>query len=258
MALALVTGGTSGIGAAFARQLASEGYDLILVARTQDRLDAIVKELSAFDISIETIAADLSTDHGVSLVEKRLLDSKRTIDLLVNNAGFGLKGAFTNADITDHERMIRVNVTAVVRLTHAALQNMVKQKSGGIINISSVAGFTPSLRPSSTYAATKAFVTAFSEGLSPTLRKDGVTITAVCPGFVRSEFHERAGISMSKLPKFLWLEPETVVTAGLKDHRSGKPVTTIGWPYKIFVIATRIVPPFMEHRFARFIGKRAS
>jgi short-subunit dehydrogenase len=150
--------------------------------------------------------------------------------------------------------MIDVNVTAVVRLTHAAGRAMLKRKRGDIINVGSVAGFTPSIRPSSTYAATKSFVSTFSEGLAPTFSKSGVTISAVCPGWVRTDFHSRAGINMSKLPNFLWLTPEETVKTALRDHRAGRALSFPGWPYKAFMGLLRVLPRSAQHG----IGKLAT
>jgi uncharacterized protein len=255
---ALVTGGTSGLGAEFARQLAAEGSNLVLVARDVERLDANAAELrSTYGVEVEVLAADLSTPEGVSVVEARLLDGARPIDLLVNNAGFGKKGGFLEVSRDTWESMIDVNVTAVVRLAHAALTGMTERKHGGVLNVSSVAGFTPAMRPSSTYAATKAFVTAFTEGVAHSFERSGVHITAVCPGFVRTEFHERAGHGMSKMPKFMWLESPDVVRQALVDHRRGKTISVPGVTYKVIVIFAQYAPRPIWHFLSKQFGKRA-
>lgn len=256
--LALITGGTSGIGAEFARQLSSEGYDLVLVARDSDRLTQVANDLiGRFGIKVESIAADLSTHQGMEIVEKRLASTEHPVDLLINNAGFGASGGFVEIAPDTHESMIAVNCSAVVRLTHAAVAAMSGRGNGRIINVASVAAFTPALRSSGTYSATKAFVVSFTQSLAPSLARKGIKIAALCPGWVRSEFHKRAGINMAKVPNFMWLEPEEVVATALKDLKVGKTLIVPGTQYKILVAVIRLFPQSLMSRLVRLVGKRA-
>lgn len=241
-ALALVTGATTGIGAAFASQLAREGSDLILVARTAARLSTQAAELtSRYGIGVETIAADLSTTEGLGSVESRIADPDAPVDLLVNNAGFGLEASFLDSAVSDEDGMLAVNVGAVMRLTHAALPAMVGRGSGGIVNVSSIAGFVPT-GPGASYSASKAWVTAFSESLAVLLRGSGVQITALCPGFTRTEFHERAGVARREVPERMWLLADDVVACGLRDHRRGAVISVPGASYKATMLGARLAP----------------
>jgi len=238
----LITGATAGIGAAFVGQLAREGSDLVLVARTQSRLDEQAEELRArYGVAVQTIPADLSTDAGVALIESRLTDSSEPIDLLINNAGFGLPADFLDSAAADEDRMLAVNVRAVMRLTHAALPLMVERGSGGIINVSSVAGSVPTAT-GATYAASKAWVTSFTESLSMLVRDKGVALTALCPGFTRTEFHGRQGISRGGVPERMWLEAGDVVATALRDHRRGAVISIPGVQYKVSVHGARFIP----------------
>ncbi len=242
MALALVTGATQGIGAAFVAQLAREGSDLILVARTEERLVEQAKELTQrYGITVETIAADLSTDEGLSQVEARVADNAVPLDLLINNAGFGLPADFLDSDIADEDRMLALNVRAVMRLTHAALPIMVEGGSGGILNVSSVAGLVPTAT-GATYSASKAWVNAFTESLSMLVKDTGVRITSLCPGFTRTQYEDRVGISRNGIPERLWLDAEDVVATALRDHRRGAVISIPGAQYKASVLAARLVP----------------
>lgn len=253
---ALITGATSGIGAAFARRLAAGGADLVLVARDEQRLATTKAELlGRYDVSVETISADLATREGLDATMARLHDLDKPVDLLVNNAGFGLKGTFTGVEAADHRKMIDVNISAVVELSHAALRTMEQIGRGGILNVASVAAFAPGFRPSATYAATKAFVIAFTEGLAASLRAPAVHVMALCPGFVRSEFHQRAGISMSSLPSWLWLEPDAVAAAALEDFRRNKVISVPGAQYKVLAAFMKHLPRAVIRRGSRHFGK---
>ncbi len=256
--VALITGGTSGIGAAFARFLAAEKFDLVLVARDEARLQSAASELqSNFGVHVETIVADLSTDIGVTAVEDRIANDDAPIDMLINNAGFGISGKFIDSPIADHVKVLRVNGEAVLRLTHVAMRVMLGRGSGDIVNVGSVAAFTPGLRPSSTYAASKAFVVALSEGLAPVLEGTGVHMSALCPGFVKTEFHTRAGIKASERPGFLWLAPDMVAAAALRDHRAGRVISVPGAAYKVIVFGVKLVPSSLVRLIARFIGRHS-
>ncbi|MDQ2749199.1 MAG: SDR family oxidoreductase [Pseudonocardiales bacterium] len=252
MPTALVTGASAGIGAEFARQLAATGHDLILVARDATRLDASRAALSAeFAVEIEVLPADLVTDVGCDAVAARIMQAQRPVDVLVNNAGFGMYKRFGVAELADEQRQLSLNVAAVLRLSHAAVRSMTGRGSGKIINISSVAGFVPR-GGNATYSASKAWVTMFSEALAVQLAGSGVTVTAVCPGFTRTEFHGRANADMSHVPDRMWLDAQTVVAQGLADAAKGRPVSVPSRRYKVLVSATRAVPrPLLRKIMAR-------
>lgn len=227
--LALVTGASSGIGAVFARKLAARGFRLILVARRQDRLEAIARELG----DTEIIAADLAEDGGLKLVEDRIVASP-DLELLVNNAGFGSMGRFFEIPVDSQDRMHRLHVIATVRLTHAALLGMVKRGKGGVINVSSVAGFGQN--PGSiSYGATKAWMNSFSDGLDMELRtaRSPVRVQALCPGFTMTEFQDVIGMDRGRIPAGLWMRAEDVVEQSLSGLESGKLFVIPGLFYKV-------------------------
>lgn len=233
---ALITGATAGIGAAFARRLTGEGYRLILVARDDRRLSAAATALGG---EITTLAADLATAEGRDAVADRL--AAEPVDLLVNNAGIGLNRSFLTSSIADQERLLDLNVRAVQRLTHAVLPAMVERRRGAIVNVASVAGFGP-VMPGSTYPASKAWVMLFSEAVAQSVRRYGVRVMALCPGYTQTEFHERAGIDMSRLPGWLWSTADDVVRIGMRDLRRRKVVSVPGWQYKMAVAGLRCTP----------------
>ena len=232
MPTAIVTGASAGIGAAFARRLRAEGYDLVLVARDRARLDAFAKELGG----AEVLAADLSTDDGIERVASRAAHDD--VDMLVNNAGFGHRGRFLQVGVEDEREMLKVHVDAVLRLTMAALRGMTERRRGDVVNVASVAAFFPR----GTYGASKAWVVSFSEAVRQDLAGSGVRVMALCPGFTHTEFHDRAGMDMTAIPERLWLSAEEVVGAGLRDLRAGKAVSVPGWQWKAIVGAGRLVP----------------
>jgi short-subunit dehydrogenase len=245
---ALITGATSGIGAAFARQLAARGHALVLVARDTERLAAVAEELSArHDVHAAVLPADLTTAAGCGPVEERLAALDDPIDLLVNNAGVTLNRSFLKSTADDEERLLGLNVHAVLRLTHAALPGMVARRHGGIINISSASGFA-AVMPGSTYPASKAWVMHFSEAIGLAVRQFGVRVMALAPGYTRTEFHDRAGINMSKTPPWLWLDADDVVRDGLRDLTRGRLVSVPDWKYKTAVFAMRHAPRRLLHR----------
>lgn len=238
MATALITGGTSGIGAAFARHLAARGYDLVLVARNSDRLATAAARLHADSgINVETIVADLAERADVSRVAARIEDIERPLDMVINNAGFGLHAPLTSADPSRHEHAFDVMCRAVLVLGSAAGRSM-RGRGGTIINISSLQTYLTT----GSYASIKAWVTAFSESLSVELRGTGVTVTAVLPGWVRTEWHERAGMRRTSLPGFLWIEPDAVVRAALRDARRGRVISIPTVRYRILGWFARHAP----------------
>jgi short-subunit dehydrogenase len=246
---ALVTGASSGIGAAFARRLAAEGYDLVLVARDAERLDRLAAELSGqYGGEAVTLPADLSTESGCAAVEARLRAAP--VDLLVNSAGTTLNRSFVKSTADNEDRLLWVNVHAVMRLTLAALPVMVERGRGDVINISSVSGFGP-VMPGSTYPASKAWVINFSESVARSVRPRGVRVLALCPGYTRTEFHQRAGINMSKTPGWMWLSADDVARDGLRDLRKGKFVSIPNWKYKLAAFGVKHIP----HRLVQMASR---
>ncbi|MGO1971383.1 MAG: SDR family NAD(P)-dependent oxidoreductase [Propionibacteriaceae bacterium] len=239
MATALVTGGTSGIGATFARTLAARGNDLILVARDKDRLDAMAEELTAaHQISVEVLPADLSVREQMGTVAARIEDPDRPVDLLVNNAGFGLHSRLLDPDTSTHERALDVMCLAVLVLGGAAGRAMRERGRGAIVNVSSTAGFVTMGH----YSAVKGWVITYSEGLANELHGTGVQVTALCPGWVRTEFHERAGISVSKLPDPVWIDGQRLVDECLADVANRRLVSIPTKRYKVAIFLARHAP----------------
>jgi short-subunit dehydrogenase len=232
---ALVTGASSGIGAAFARELARRGSDLVVVARRTGRLEQLARELHAeYGIAVEVLAADLANPAGLAKVEAR---AAAGVDLLVNNAGIGTSGRFAELPVDGEERQIRINVLAVLRLTAAALPGMIARRHGGIVNVSSVAGFQ-SLPGSATYSASKAFVTSFSESLAGETHGSGVHVTVVSPGFTRTTMIGEG----SSVPGFLLLEADRVARAALDTVERGGPMVVPGPQWKAIAAGTRHMP----------------
>jgi uncharacterized protein len=253
---ALVTGASSGIGKEIARRLAAEGTDLVLVARDTARLEALAADLrSAHGRQVEVLAADLSDAAQLAVVEARLADGDRPIDLLVNNAGFGTYGPFAEMDVEGEQREIDLNIVALVRLTHAALGGMQARDRGAILNVSSVAGLqaTPY---NATYGATKAFVASFSEAVHEELRGTGVSLTAVLPGYTRTEFQARAGIEGRTIPGPLWQTPEQCVAEALAATRAGKAWVVTGVINKVVAAAAGTAPRSVTRRIASRVTSR--
>jgi short-subunit dehydrogenase len=235
MPTALVTGASSGIGEAFARRLAADGYDVVVVARRRDRLE-VLREVG---VATEVIEADLATLEGCALVEARLAAG---VDLLVNNAGIGSGASFEDSTIDVEERLLAVNVRAVMRLTHAAIGPMLTAGSGEIINVSSVAAYT-GVAGFATYSASKSYVSVMSESLAVRYASRGVKVMALCPGYVRSEMHEPGAAPASGITaKLMWLDPGQLVDIALRDLRRGRIVSMPGLTYKATVAVMKLLP----------------
>ena len=249
--VALITGPTSGLGLGFARQYAVDGHDLVLVARDVERLERLAAELHAdTGVEVEVLPADLALAADRLKVADRLAVGVR---ILVNNAGFGTSGEFWTADPDMLQSQLDVNVTAVMHLTRAALPPMLASGAGTVINVASVAGLLPGR--GSTYSASKAWVISFSEGLANGLGGTGVGVHALCPGFVRTEFHERAGIDMAGTPSFLWLEVDDVVSDCLSAVAKGEVVIVPGLQYKALTTAGRVVPRSLVRAATKVVGR---
>jgi short-subunit dehydrogenase len=235
--VAVVTGASAGIGEAFARRLSRDGFRVVLVGRRAERLNALAAELGG-----EALRADLTVEADVHAVEERIAHEP-ALAMLVNNAGFGLSGRFYESSINDHERMHKLHVMAPLRLTHAALKNMVPRNTGSVINVASVAGFRAS--PGSvSYAATKAWMNIFTEGLWLDLRNTGssVRVQALCPGFTYSEFHDVMGMDRTAIPKSWWYTADFVVDTSLKALEQDNPYVIPGWRYRALVRGMNLVP----------------
>jgi short-subunit dehydrogenase len=242
MTTALITGATSGLGAEFARQLAARGHDLVLVARDTARLDQRAAEITAAHrVRVETLAADLLTGEGVAAVAARLAADTDPVALLVNNAGFGLKGWFTANTLQEERDHLRILVQTPMELSYAALTAMERRGGGRIINVASTAGFA--LR--GTYSAAKAWVINFSRWANVHYGPRGVASTAVCPGFVRTEFHSRMDADTTGIKDWMWLDAERVVREGLDDAFAGKPVSIPTRRYKVLSRITAMMPDRM-------------
>jgi short-subunit dehydrogenase len=254
MPTALITGATAGIGAAFSRHLAGARHDLVLVARDRARLDAAADEARATGVAAEILPADLAVAADRERVAARLADADAApVDLLVNNAGFTLRGAFLEVDADTIRRQLEVNVAAVLQLTRAALPAMVGRGRGAVVNVSSVAGFVPGR--GATYSADKAWVTMFTEGLAATLAGTGVRAMVLCPGFVRTEFHERAGIDAGARSGPFWLDADRVVDECLTDLAKGKVMCVPSPQYKALVALLDILPRPLVRRIAFRLGR---
>jgi len=249
MPTALVTGATSGIGHAFARHLARDGYRLVIVARDGARLaERRASLLLLGSPDVQTITADLTDSPARASVAERLRAAVDPIDLLVNNAGSTLGVEFLAASTEDLVRQVELNAVAVMLLTRAALPGMLDRGHGGVINVASTAGLVPGR--GSTYGASKAFVVSLSEGLAMSLRGTGVRVQALCPGFVRTEFHRRANIDMSSTPNWAYVDDDYLVATSMADLRANRPLSIPGTLYKTIYVLTRLAPRSLVRQVA--------
>jgi len=250
MPTALITGATAGIGAPFPRRAAKDGLDLVLVARNTEKLNETAEALrGSYGVAVEVLPADLSEDADIARVEERL---RQGVDLLVNNAGFGHQGTFLDVPVEEELRMLKVHCEAVLRLTYAALPGMRNRRKGGIINVASVAAFLTR----GTYGASKAWVVSFSQAVAQDVKDPNVKVMALCPGFVRTEFHERAKMDVSRIPEALWLDADDVADAAMKDLRKGVQISVPGPQYKAVVGFSRLVPRNLVGRISSRTGRR--
>lgn len=239
MSRALITGATAGLGAAFARVFAKAGFDLVLVARDLDRLETVAEQLrQRYGVQVSVMRADLTEPAQLATVEARASSTTDPIDTLVNNAGFGLPDPFDRSDVGDEQRLLDLLVTATMRLSHAALRQMIPRRTGTILNVASVAAFTPR----GTYGAAKSWVVSFSRSANIDYRHRGVTVTAVAPGFVRTEFHQRMAVHTGTIPGFLWLNADRVARDAVRDAAKGRAVSIPSKRYKAVVALARILP----------------
>jgi uncharacterized protein len=243
--LAVVTGASAGIGKVFCERLAERGHDLLLVARDGNRLQALKQDLEQrYQAGVEVFPADLTIDTDVSLLAETLARSPNLV-ILVNNAGFGTRGSLADASPARQEAMLQLHVTAPMRLTQAALPVLLKNKRGAIVNVSSVASFIFSAQ-NVNYCATKAYLRVFSEGLASELRGTGVKVQALCPGFTRSEFHQRMGLDVGEIPGWMWLSATSVVNASLGALDRGYPAVCVpSIRYKLIVLLLRFTPRWL-------------
>ena len=237
--IALVTGATAGIGAAFSELLASRAHDLVIVARDLPRLQARAEEWRGrYNVEVEVFQADLSRDEDIRRLELRLQNISRPVEVLINNAGFGINKSFTTSDVAEEIALLDVLVTAPMRLMHAVLPHMKERNSGTIINVSSVAGWIAG----GTYSAAKSYLTVLSESLHTELRGTEVKVHALCPGFTRTEFHQRGKMKMGGVPKSFWLSAEDVVSEAWKAACDGKAISVPGGQYKVLSFISRFAP----------------
>jgi len=256
---ALVTGASSGIGKTFAELLAQKGFAVVLTARRGDRLETLAAELKQkYGVAAHTIVADLAQPNASEQIAAELKSRKLAIDLLVNNAGYGVPGSYVNVAWGDHERFMQVMVTSVLDLTYRLLPGMIERGWGRIINIASVAGMVPSPAGHTLYGASKAFLIRLSEALSAENGPKGVNVTAVCPGFTWSEFHDVTGTrdKMNEMPGFLWLKADDVAREGYEAVMKGRSVVVNGAIYRLLVWLTGTLPRGLARWVSGSAGRR--
>jgi uncharacterized protein len=247
---ALVTGASSGIGAEVARQLGASGIDTVIVARRAHRLDELASQFP----SLQPMIADLQTAEGVAAVAERLAQREQPIELLVNNAGFGIAGPFADVSAADHQEMISLNIGALVALTAAVVPVMQARGRGWILQVSSMASFQPG-PGAATYSATKAFVTSHSEALHEELRAKGVVVSALCPGYTRTEFHERSGGGDTDVPDIAWLSSADVAADGLRAVAAGRALAIPGLGYKGVQAVSGVLPRSAVRRLVGVLSR---
>jgi uncharacterized protein len=255
--VALITGASAGLGAEFARALAARGADLILVARREERLAALSRQLqSEHGAHADLLVADLASEAGVALVDAKIAATPN-LHWLINNAGFGVPGRFHTAAIGDLERMHRLHVMAPLRLTHTALSGMVGRDAGSIVNVSSVIGFVL-IAGSAGYAASKSWLHVFSESIYLELEslRSRVRIQSLCPGYTRTEFHDVIGMDRARIPGFLWLDPHFVVGESLQALERNQLLVIPGWRYRLIVRVARGLPRSIRYAVAARTGRR--
>ena len=248
---ALVTGATAGIGESFTRLLAKNKYNIVLVARDLPRMQERAQALEEkFMVQTRIIQADLSTDAGCSTVEQYIANNQ--VDVLINNAGFGLNKAFTMSSLEAEQQMFDVLVRTPMRLMHVALPLMKERNKGVVINVSSVAGFIAG----GTYSAAKSYLTVLTESLHTELAGTHVKISSLCPGFTRTEFHQRGRMSMKGLPNFMWLDSDALVSRAWSDALKGKAVSIPGWQYKLLVFVIQGLPRTIVRKVGMSMRKK--
>lgn len=254
---ALVTGASTGIGRAFAVELAARGYNVVVVARDVVKLEALAQELKGSNGGdAEVLPADLTDPDQLRVVEERVADTSRPIDLLVNNAGFATMGRFVASEIDREIEEISLNVIALVRLSRASLAPMVERGSGGLINVASLAAFQPNPL-NATYGATKAYVNNFSQAVHEELKGTGVKCMVLCPGFTRTEFQVNANIDSGDVPDFLWQSAEEVVAIALRAYDRGRAVCVPGALNTGVAAFTGLMPSGVTRRVAAMVIRRA-
>jgi short-subunit dehydrogenase len=256
---ALITGASSGIGLAFARVLAERGYDLILTARREDRLQAIAQDLSqrhAIRVTVESV--DLAEPDAVARLVASLEARALTVDVLVNNAGFGVPGSYVSTTWAEQQRFLQVLVVALAELAHRLLPGMIERRWGRIINVASLAGLLPGVAGHTLYAASKAFVITFSESLALEAAPHGVHVSASCPGFTLTEFHDVTGTrdKVSRLPRFMWSDADDVARASYDAVMAGVPVFVPGRVNRTIATLARVLPNILVMAAMKGTGAR--
>jgi uncharacterized protein len=255
---ALITGGSSGIGEAFAEVLAAEGFDLVITARREERLRAVQSRLQErYGSRVELIVEDLERPDAPARLCAELEARGVTIDVLVNNAGYGVPGSYLSSSWEVHARFLQIMVTAVAELTHRLLPGMIERQYGRIINVASLAGLVPSPAGHTLYAAAKAFLIKFSESLGHEVRRDGVLVTALCPGFTYSEFHDVTGTRaiMNRMPGWMWMSSPDVARRGYDAVMSGESIVVTGRLNSVIATLVRILPQRLVVGVGRRIGR---
>ncbi len=251
--IALITGATAGIGASFAELLAKKGHDLVIVARDLERLNQNAsKWRENFGVEVEVLVADLSRDEDIRRIELRLQNTSRPIEVLINNAGFGIKKSFLVSEISDEIALLDVLVTAPMRLMHAILPIMKARNSGVVINVSSIAGWIAG----GTYSAAKSYLTVLTESLHTELLGSNVKLLSLAPGYTRTEFHQRGNMKMAGLPNWLWLTSERVVEDAWNSAQAGKVLCIPGRQYQVIANLARYAPRPWVRKLGMNLGSR--